>query len=408
MKKMWATATVLGGILVVGGDGSWALSSETTMLLDLLKAKGVITQSEVAEFSKTLEATMAASVPAGDEHHHSVQSIVDRVDRLEGKADGLAALGDKVHLSGLVEVEMTASRAKDAGGTKNNSSDFVLATAQLDANAKVNQYVGGHLVFLYEEGDNETIAIDEAIVSLKDGEDSPFHVNVGRQYVPFGRYESHFVSDPGTLVLGETNDTAVVVGYANDIVDLSIGGFKGKVKEIGENERINSAVASVTLTMPSVDTEGMSLIGGVSYLSNLATSDSLEAETTLPGEVVDMVGGWSSFVRLAYGDWLFVDAEYLGAVKDFGVGDFNFSDVDNVRPETWNLEAAARVCERAEFALRYGGSDGAGGFLPQDEYGAALLYTIFDSTTLTVEYLYQEFQDASANSQGTLQLAVGF
>lgn len=406
MKMMLTVATVLSGVLTMGVDLSWALSSETSMLLELLKAKGVITQSEVAEFSKALEEKMAASTSAEGDHHHSVQSLADRVDRLEVKDKGIEALGGKVVVSGLVETEMTALREKRADGERINSNDVTLATAQLNVDATVNQYVDGRLVFLYEEGGSDTVGLDEAFVALKGGDDFPVYAYVGRQYVPFGRFESHFISDPGTLLLGETNDTAVVAGYASGIVDINIGGFKGKVKEVGASEHVNSVVASAILTMPQAN-ENVSLSSGVSYLSNLATSDGLEAETT-GNEVVDTVGGWSAFVSLGYADTFFFDAEYLGAVKDFAVGDFGFTDADNLRPEAWNLEAAARLCESAEFALRYGGSNGAGVFLPQDEYGAALLYNVFDSTNLTFEYLYQEFRDASNNNQGTVQLAIEF
>lgn len=407
MKMMFA-ATVLSAIGAMGVEDSLALSSETEMLLEILKAKGVITQSEVAEFTTTLEGKMVANTRIEDGHHHSVQSIEDRGDRLQGTSKGVTVLGGKVHLSGLVEAEMTASRAMDVDGVKTNNSDLVLATAQLNANAKVNQYVGGHLVFLYEEGDNDNITIDEAVVTLKGGDDSPLYAYVGRQYVPFGRFESHFISDPGTLALGETNDTALVAGYANEIVDYNVAGFKGKVKEAGASERINSVAASATLTMPSSSNEGISLSSGLSYLSNLASSDGLERETITVGEVVTVIGGWSAFASFGYAERFFVDAEYLGAIKDFAIDDFSFTDENNLRPEAWNLEAAARLCESAEFAIRYGGSSGTGTFLSQDEYGAALLYHVFDSINLTVEYLFQEFRDGSDNSQGTIQLAVEF
>lgn len=407
MTKVLSIVAVLSGILLGGGGQSWALSPETSMLLDLLKAKGVITESEAVEFTQALEGKMAASSPVVDDHRHSVQSLADRVDRMESKKEGIEALDGKLSLSGLVEAEMVVSQEKKADGTKTKSSDLALATAQLNVDAKLNQYVSGHLAFLYEEGGgDDTIVIDEAFVSLTASDDTPVYAKVGRLYVPFGRFESHFISDPGTLVLGETNDTAVVAGYANDIAEFKVGGFKGKVKEAGKSDHINSAVASAVFFVPTTNEDELSLSGGVSYLSNLATSDSLEAETV--GDVADMVGGWSVFFSFAYADSFFFDAEYLGAVKDFAAADFSFTDLENRRPEAWNLEAAILVCEGGEVALRYGGSDETGTFLSQDEYGAALLYRFFDSTSFTVEYLYQQFQDASDNSQGTVQLAVEF
>jgi len=431
MKKVLVVAAAMSGVLLMGvGQAVWALSPETTMLLDLLKAKGVITQKDAAEFTKTLEESTKTSeaktesiVPDEDEHHHSVKSLADRVERLEGKGgEGLGELANHVKVGGLIEVDMTAGRAKDADGKKTNSSDVILKTAQLNADATVNEYVAGRIALLYEEGENsDNIALDEAFVSLKGGETLPAYANLGRMYVPFGQYKSHFISDPMTKILGETNDTAVVAGYANDFVDLNAGVFKGKVKETGESEHINCTVASATLSLPKKDKdseEGLAMSGGVSYLSNLATSDTLEPETTTSGEA-NTVGGVSAFLSVAYAERFFFDAEYLGALSDFDRNDFRFADANNRKPQTWNLEAATRFNKETEFALRYGGShdalknklqpDVVDKFILADhEYGAALLYDIFEHTALTVEYLYQKFQDDSNNSQATLQVAVEF
>lgn len=417
MKKAWRVATAaLGGLMLMGGTPAWPLSPETAMLLDLLKAKGVITQNEAAEFTKTLEQKTAAA-PAEDEHHHTVQSLTDRLERLEQKSgEGMGEALGKVDIGGRIEVDMTTNRAKDAAGKKSNGSDVFLDSAQLNAEAKVNQYVSGRLALLYEEdpndSDNNNLTLDEAVVSLKGGEACPAYANLGRMYVPFGHFESHFITDPLTLTLGETNDTAVIVGYANDILDLNAGALRGKVKETGKSDHINTAVASATLSLPKKDKdskEGLGMSGGVSYLSNLATSEELAEATTSDHEVADTVGGVSAFLSMSYDERFFLDAEYLGALTDFAKDDFEFTDANNRRPQAWNVEAAARMMDKLEWALRYGGSDEGGEhFLAENEYGTALLYDIFDKTSLTVEYLFQEFRDNSNNSQATLQVAVEF
>lgn len=413
MRKRWVgLAAVLGCLVSVHAGPAWALSEETTMLLELLQAKGVITQKEAAEFSQTLENKLA--VAAEDGHHHSVQSLTDRVERLEKKGgEGEGEPARRVKLSGLVEASLTAARSEGASGARRNTSDLTLDTALLNVDAAVNQYVNGHLALLYEEdpadpGTNN-IGLDEAIIRVNGGVECPASAygTFGRMYVPFGSFESHFVTDPLTLTLGETNDTAVVAGYMNETVDLSAGVFKGKVKEAGRGAHINAAVASATLSLPKGEGDLLAMNGGVSFLSNLATSDSLEAEVTSPeAAIADPVGGVSTFLSLAYDERFFLEAEYLGAVSDFADGDLNFVDPDNRRPRAWNLEAAARVLERLELALRYGGSAEAGTFLAEDEYGAALLYRLFDNTSLTIEYLFQEYLDRSDNSQATMQLAV--
>ena len=389
------------------------------MLLDLLQAKGVITQSEAAEFTKALEDKKAVAAPAEDDHYHSVQSLADRVERLERKPDQGAGkvLGKKVDLSGLIEVDMTSNRTKDSAGKKANNNDVNLSTAQLSADATINQYVNTRLTLLYEEdpadSGNSNVTLDEAVIGLNGDESCPASANLGRMYVPFGHFESHFITDPLTLALGETNDTAVVAGYANDIIDLSAGMLRGKVKETGKSDHINTAVASAIISLPKANEEGLTLSSGVSYLSNLAASDALtdanDEGGTTAGEVADTVDGMSAFLSLSYAERFFFNAEYLGALDDFAEGDFEFIDARNRRPQTWNLEAAARVIDKLEFALRYGGSDEGGeNFLADNEYGTALLYDIFDKTSLTVEYLFQEFRDNSNDSRATMQVAVEF
>jgi hypothetical protein len=54
--------------------------------------------------------------------------------------------------------------------------------------------------------------------------------------VPFGTFETHLVSDPLTLEIGETNETAVVAGFAR-------GGFGGAVYVFnGDSDGIHDAI----------------------------------------------------------------------------------------------------------------------------------------------------------------------
>ena len=80
----------------------------------------------------------------------------------------------------------------------------------------------------------------------------------GRQYVPFGYYDSFFVTDPNTLILGETNQGAAVAGYRfrGEKVDIAVGAFNGEI-----DKAIDSFVASVSASILD------GLMAGVSYTS---------------------------------------------------------------------------------------------------------------------------------------------
>lgn len=394
-------ATALG--LALTTPQAMALSPETALLLKLLQDKGIITESESAGLAESLQPLTDQTAATADTHHHSVQSQEDRTENLKPEA-AQEQFGNRLRLNGLIEIEARASKTKTPGQKNTTNSALTLATAQLNANAMITQEIHGHLALLYEESpDSDAITVDEALIVIQP-EASPFFATIGRHYLPFGHFESHFIADPTTLALGETNDIALVAGYRHGILEARVGGFSGAIKE-QERTSINSFVSSLTVTSPEQNGQGTALTCGVSYLSNLAASNSL-AEAARDDPINSPAGGVSVFTSLAINEQFFFDAEYLGAVEHFNANDFAADHGEILRPESWNFEAAARINERTELAVRYGGSKETGVLLPGKEYGAAILYTIFDSTNVTIEYLMQTYRDSRENSQGTIQLAV--
>ncbi len=410
MKKFLCAAAAFGLGLVCLAPPAAALSEETEILLELLESKGVIAKGEAASFRQIIEQRMAARQAAsGPEpgHHHAVRSVEDRLERLEqALTEATGAKG--ISLSGVIEIEAGVTSQKNAAGATTSTSDVSLATAELDVDAAVNDNIDAHVALLYEEGDTDPPNIDEAYVTVHGTGDNPFSVRAGRMYVPFGSFESHFITDPLTLTLGETNDTAVVAGYDNGLVAVSLGAFQGAVKKTGKTDKINTLVAAASYTLPADAVPGLAGSLSLSYLSNLAASDTLQGETTVAGEVRDPAAGLGTALHLEMAERFFFDAEFVGALDDFDPADLSFTDAANRRPRTWNFEVAAQVMDRLEAALRYGGSDETGIFLPEEQYGVALLYQLFDNTSLTAEYLWEDFADNSKNRQGTVQLAVEF
>jgi hypothetical protein len=347
-----------------------------------------------------------------DPHHHSVQSVEQRLEKVErqlSKKSPLSGLAGNIHLNGIIEVEATVARKESPSGTAENSSDVSLATAQLDISAEINRHVNGRTTFLYEEGEeNDHVIVDEAIIAINGGEQYPFSVNAGKMYVPFGNYNSHFISDPLTLVLGETNDTAVMAGYEIGPVAINGSLFKGAIRENNSSDKINTFTGGFTFALSEETMNGLALNGGASYISNLAATDTLQGEVTVADTISDEVGGWSAFASLEFQHRYSLYLEYLAAMDDFSTTDFSFSDAANQRPVAWNIEAGAMIMDRLEVALRYGGSDEAGTLLAEKQYGVALLYDLFDNTSLALEYLSEDFSDNSSNRQGTVQIAVEF
>jgi hypothetical protein len=345
-----------------------------------------------------------------------VKSLEKRVQQLE-VAIGRTVEGDKwydrIQISGLIEVEAAYLDFQDSNDPEADTkeSDVDLATVELVVDARIAEHVDGHVLFKYEEDD---VFVDEGFVTLTGTETFPAYLIAGRQYLPFGNFDSHFVTDPTTLVLGETNDGAAVAGYrfGGEMIDLSIGAFNGDIDESGEDNHIDSFVAAVTAHPLDV------LMAGISYTSNLAASDSFQEvvndtdSSGEPGPLKDLVGGWSAFVTVELLDRFKIIAEYAGALDDFAAGEIYARDVRQRKPSAYNVELGAVIIEDLEFAVRYGGADDGADFLPEKQYGAVLNWGIW-SCNLALEYLHDEFEDTDLGVDQeadtfTAQLAVEF
>ena len=377
-----------------------ALKNKTRMLEEQLNRQEKISKQEMSQEAST-----------GIEG----QGLPERVRRIEEKMEQkqkglLAKWADKITLSGLIEAEACYEDYDydDPTTDDEDSSDITLATVELGVDVDIIKHVKGHVLFLWEEDDTEPVDVDEGFITL-DGEDVvPLYLNVGKLYVPFGNFESHFISDPLTLELGETRESALTVGYVNEWMDFSVSAFNGDIDETGEDNHIESYVANASFSVPQELISNFGIAGGVSYISNIGDSDNLQDEIVPPDGIKDYVGGFNAFLSISFMDKLSLECEYLGALDEFEAGELLFDDGKEFQPETWNFELAYAATDRLEVAVKYEGGDDLGDFLPEDQYGAAVSYGLFENTSLSLEYLHGEFENDDERDLITTQLAVEF
>jgi hypothetical protein len=318
----------------------------------------------------------------------------------EKKSAGLATLLDgHLSLSGLIEVEGAYERSRPRTGGSAAASDLTLATAQLGFGARFDEHLGATLTLLYEEADDARIEVDEATIDLGNG---PWQARVGRQYLPFGVFRSHFISDPLTLELGETRETALRFGYAQDRLALAGFVFGGDAEQTGRDRQLRDFGASLSL----VPVEGLEL--AASYLSDLADSNA----QLLGTEYGRRVGGWSTAAVATLGP-IELSGEYLGALKPFAAADFDTAGDDSGdRPRAWNLEAAWQPVESVELAARLEGSDEFAG-QPKRQYGLGGSWGFHEHASLSLEYLRGRFDepfgaDVKSRDLVGVQLALAF
>ncbi|MDO9081308.1 MAG: LbtU family siderophore porin, partial [Desulfuromonadales bacterium] len=304
-------------------------------------------------------------------------------------------IGDRsLTFSGLIEVEAKSLKTDAV-------IDLKLATLQLSAEAQVNKQVGGHVVLLYEEeGGDDALKVDETVITLH----LPQHLlgqdpslDLGKLYLPFGKFKSAMISDPLTLDLGETQNSAAVFGLGGELWSLRVGLFNGKVEQ--NDDAIDSFVAAFEITPVA----GVSF--GASYLSDLAESGAgLIADTT---NYVSSVAAASAFASLAFGP-IGLEAEVVTAIDDFDTTLIELSDSDltGKRPLAWQSQLSWRPSEVLQLAARVEGTKDY-----QDDvtrYGAAVSYGLTKGALIALEYLYSDFADDLKNQSVTAQLTMEF
>ena len=406
---------LLVGFLVASPALSQEMSNEELIReLKLMKEKINQLESQLKEIKEESKAESEKPYQkTAGQRAGGVEGMEKRVKRLE-EAIGREVTGDKwydrIQLSGVVETEASYGKTdfKDPATQDTETSDVDLAVVELAVDAKIAKHVDGHVLFKWEA---DELFVDEGFITLVGSKDFPAYLIAGRQYIPFGYFDSNFITDPATLSLGETNEGAVVAGYrfGGEMFDISVGAYNGRVKEIGKDDKISNFVGAVVVSPFE------NIMFGASYTSNLASANAFSEQVTdASNNISSFVGGYSAFATASFLDRFKVIGEYVGAADEFEAGELYVNtDTKKRQPAAWNLELGFAVSDAWEIAAKYEGStdgDAVGGeFLPESQYGAVVNWGIFENTNLALEYLHGEFEnDFQETDVFTTQFAVQF
>ncbi len=99
-------------------------------------------------------------------------------------------------------------------GFSDDNNHYSLATFEVGLDYSLNDKIEGHLLLLLsqEVGEEVTTVVDEATITLHPSKN--ISVIAGRQYVPFGQFETNLLSSPLTLQLGDTGEDALQFSFA--------------------------------------------------------------------------------------------------------------------------------------------------------------------------------------------------
>ncbi|MCG8427907.1 MAG: LbtU family siderophore porin [Chromatiales bacterium] len=308
-----------------------------------------------------------------------------------------------VEMSGLVEVE--ASHTSPFEG--DDESDLVVATVELGVEAQVNDWMSANLLLLWEEDEGD-VTVDEAFVTFGNADVSPFSFTAGRIVAPFGVFETHMVSDPFTLDLGETKETAALVGYESNGINAAAYAFNGDLDH--SDNHIDNFGLSVGYGNDDFNV-------GLDYISDIGDSDVL-ADVVDEAAYSDRVGGVAVHAQYSAGP-ISVIGEYVTAVDDFEVGALEF-DGEGARPAAFNIEAGYTMEQgvagrETTVAVGYQQTKEALAIeLPEKRVSVAASVAVNDNATIAVEWAHDTDYDQSEGGTGenadtvTAQLAVEF
>lgn len=337
----------------------------------------------------------------------SLEQRIQALEKSVGEKKGQASWADTLKISGVVEVEAGYAKRdfNDPAEDDETTGSLDLTTVELAFDADVTSQISAHVLLKYEDDD---VFVDEGYVTWTGPESCPVKLTAGRMVLPFGNFDSRFVTDPLTLELGETNQGSLVMGYGflNDKMTLDVGVFNSRAEEAGEDDTVSSYVGRLTVT----PLEGISF--GASYISSLAAADSFNEQ--VQSALADDVAGYSVFVTAVLMEKLTVAAEVVAAVGSFEAGEiYDGADTKKRTPKAWNIELGYSFADNLDAALRYSGSKdgdaGIGEFLPEIQAGAVLNWGVVDKTSLSLEYLHSRYEgDYMDADTVTAKLAVEF
>lgn len=376
---------------------------------------------------------LSSSVPAyadptNEEMMHMVKTLKDRVEQLElqlaqqaRKVEEVESTAEEavsrsgfggVEFHGAVEVEV-------AGGedhTGADGSDIALATVELGFDfSAFDDWVTGTFVALHEDDDSDPWVVDEANFTIGNTERYPVYLTAGRMYVPFGNFETNLVSDPLTLELGEAQEASVLVGFEHGGFYGSGYAFNGDMDNPGNDE-----IENVGWNLGFAG-EGNSLEYdvGVSWINNIADTDGFTGALEDAGvtSVAEHVNGMGVHGIVRSGPFSFI-GEYVTATEDFRTAELAWG-AGGAQPSAYNLEVGydfvAFGGRDSNVAFAVQGTDEAVALgLPEDKYLAAISTTLYENTSIALEYANAEdysVADGGTGNDGdsvTLQVAVEF
>jgi hypothetical protein len=359
------------------------------------------------------------------------EDLLKRIQKLEESPSTLPDGWFKsLTLSGLLEAEAGYAKTgfDDPASEDTDESDVTLSTMAIGLDTEVGDHVRGHVCLLWEEDDTEPVDMDEGFITLHGGEARPLYVSAGKMYVPFGRFESHMISDPLTLELAETRESAIQAGIDFNGFYGSAYAFNGDVDEDGKDSHADNFGANAGYAMEQGE---FTLDVGCCWINNILDSDGGSDIFTQEAETAESLGvsfalreyvpGAGAHAVMTFGPVCLI-GEYIAALDEpewnitdtvpgsmagLGLGDVEKGE----KYSAYNLELAysCAICgKETTFAVGHQGTRDMEEFLPEKRFLGSVGVGIFEQTTLALEYCRDTYENDDEADIVTAQLGIEF
>ncbi|MFA5687772.1 MAG: LbtU family siderophore porin [Kiritimatiellales bacterium] len=320
------------------------------------------------------------------------------------------ALPENFEFGALFEVEGSYRRERKGG---DKESDITMATVELSAGWQLLDWLRGDLGFLYEEDDTEPMEVDQAMITIGSTDKFPLYFQAGKMYVPFGNFDTFFITDPVVLELAESRETAALLGFKKGGFMASVSVFNSDVDTEDGGDHIENAVLAASYSMES---DNFAFAVGSALIRNMFTADTLNDEVddfrAAGGNVYldDDTGGFNAWATLTYGRATLI-AEYVKALDAVMFDDG--ADAAKIKPESFNLELGLEVTDRIGAAVKYERSRRIADIFAKNRCGFVGSYILAENDictlTASVEYMREDFGAGERDADVvTGQLALEF
>jgi hypothetical protein len=233
-------------------------------------------------------------------------------------------------VNGSIVLQYNSSRSSSG---KFGTDPYALLGLTLTPNEQLEFYT-----LLFQGRDFE---FDEAFATWHVFQEDKLDVSFGRQYLPFGAYDSGMVSDPLTQILGNIRGKEVLKA-STQLGDVwaSLYTFEGSSSIAGANKSENGYGLSLGYGKDNTYI-------GVDYISNLEESDqfsSNDVERDIPGIAIHGAYEFDRFTAIA---------EYITTSKELKPGDLDDEITTDARPAATHLELNIDLNKERSLAIAW-------------------------------------------------------